>query len=151
MNPGNVFRDVAPLTESEFRRLAAAGIANLAALDGHDQVALRIGCCGKTISNAVASKGTIRADLLLNGVLAGPGAFSALWERVQWEPASRAVAQQPDIHVLADLSGLLAQYADAMRDGRRCHRETLALAVRIRTLAPALNHILADADRLTGG
>lgn len=148
MTPGNVFRHVEPLTETEFRRFTAAGVAQLAAVHDVERLAFRMGCCTKTIENAAATRTTLRADLLLNAVLAGAGCFSALWQRLEWEPAARNTAPVPDIDMLAELSALLAQYADAMRDGRICHRETLALAARIRTLVPGLNNILAAADRL---
>ncbi len=55
-----------------------------------------------------------------------------------------------DMATISGLSGLVTVFCDALKDGRRDHQETLALADLIRGLQPVLCDIVDQADRLRG-
>ncbi len=55
-----------------------------------------------------------------------------------------------DLATISSLSNLAGQFAKALEDGHRDHRETMALAAAIRPLMKALSAICAEADHIKG-
>lgn len=55
-----------------------------------------------------------------------------------------------DFATIADSAALIATFTDALRDGRRDHRETIAIADKARSVVPHLTAIIAEADHFRG-
>lgn len=53
-----------------------------------------------------------------------------------------------DFTLIADTAALQAEHTEAMRDGRRDHRETIRIAEKARPVVAAFTGIIAEADRL---
>lgn len=54
----------------------------------------------------------------------------------------------PDMQALHHMSKALAEFIDALRDGKRTHQETLALAEQFRPVVAALTAIIHEAEGL---
>lgn len=55
-----------------------------------------------------------------------------------------------DHGTIADTAALQAAHTEALRDGKRDHRETIVIADKARPVVSALHSIIAEADRLRG-
>lgn len=103
-----------------------------------------------TYKRAVAGPSLPSAEHLLNSLAADPTALDEVMALYGLAVHPSYVAQGTDIELLSRLGHTLAEYIDRMRDGRRCHNDTLAMAVLFRPLIPQLAAIVAEADELRG-
>lgn len=111
----------------------------------------RMGSCTKTIDRALTGKSLPELHTALASLLVDDGALDevfALYGRGR--PPRLASAAANDLATVSDLSGLVAAFCDAIKDGNRDHRETLAIADLVRAIMPALTDILDEANRIRG-
>lgn len=127
-----------------------AGWARVIAKIGKGSFADAIGVDVKTVSRAMSGESTPELHTAINSLCADPTALAEVFAAAGFElrPVGRNAAN--DMATIGDLSRLTAQWADALADGVRDHRETLALADKIRPLVQALNAIVGEADRVRG-
>lgn len=136
------------LTDTDARHLLASGLLRACHEYGPSRVALESGCDEKTIRRARDEESTLGLACTFNLLDVDPTALDAL-------AAAKGVAIIPleidfdeDMEVIAELSGLLNQWLEAMRDGKRDSGETRGLAARIRMLLPKLRGIVMQDDNL---
>lgn len=107
-----------------------------------------VGCCPDTISNALAGNTVPELHTALNSLLACPNALDELFGLYGFQLVARNVEMTPDMVTLHQMSRVVAEFIDALRDGKRNHRETLELAEEIRPLIPRLTAIVHEAEGL---
>lgn len=146
--PGIVRPPVEPLTEEEVRAKLASGLLRLTTAHGPQKVGLKIGCHEKTVRAARDQSSTLRIDLALNLLALDPTAL----DEVLAGYGMRLVPLQPDalgdLHTAAGLIEGAGELVRANADGRRDHRETMAIADKLRPYLPALIAIVDQADAL---
>lgn len=103
-----------------------------------------------TLARATAGPALPSAENLLNSLAADPTALDEVLALYGLAVRPSFVAQGTDIELLSRLGHTLAEYIDRMRDGKRCHNDTLALAVLFRPLIPQMAAIVDEADALRG-
>lgn len=110
--------------------------------------AAAIGCHPDTISNALA--GTTTPDLTnaLNSLIACPNALDEALALYGLQLIPREAQMTPDMQALRFMSKAMANFIDALRDGKRDHRETLELAEQFRPVVAALTAIIHEAEGL---
>lgn len=103
-----------------------------------------------TLSRAVAGPALPSAENLLNSLAADPTALDEVLALYGLAARPAYAAHGGDMELMGRLGHTLAEYIDLMRDGKRCHNDTLALAVLFRPLIPQMAAIVDEADALRG-
>lgn len=118
---------------------------------GKGVLADKIEGCSKTIDRALTGPGLPELHTALASLLADPNALDEVFALYGFDAPRRHPAEAAnDLATVADLSGLVSAFCDAIKDGRRDHRETLAIADLLRAIMPALTDILDEASRIRG-
>ena len=143
VRPGN-------LSKCDISARLVAGWARVIARIGKGSFADKIGVDVKTVSRAMSGETLPELHTAVNSLAADPTALNEVFAAAGFElrPVNRNAAN--DMATIGDLSRLTAQWVDALEDGVRDHRETLALADSIRPLVQTLNAIVGEADRVRG-
>lgn len=149
--PGSVLPPIDPLTEGDARRLLALSLARPVAAQGPTRFALKVGCNERTIRKAAVGEATLRIDFAFNALLSDPGALDALAMHFRRVLVSIDPGTICDMTAISGLLRAAAEYVERMRDARRCHADTLALADLFRPLLPHLAGIVREADALKQG
>lgn len=137
--------------EQQYRDALVAGLARISAKHGRGTV-------------ADASQRTTRAlDKLFSGgshdttgkglldfLAADPTALDEVLRLYGMKVVPLIAEAANDLHTISTLSLLAGQFAAAIEDGRRDHRETCQLADAIRPLMQALGAICSEADVIKG-
>ena len=110
--------------------------------------AARVGCCSTTIENALSGKTVPEFHTALNSLLACPNALDEVAALFGLQLVPREVEMTPDMVTLSHMSKAMAEFIDALSDGKRTHRETLELAEELRPLVPRLTAIIHEAEGL---
>lgn len=136
------------LTDADARHLLAAGLLRVCHEHGPSRVAVETGCDEKTIRRARDEVHTLGLACSWNLLDVDPTALDAL-------AASKGVCILPlevdfeeDMEIIAELSALLNDWLQAMKDHKRDPGETKAIAARIRALLPKLRGIAVEDDNL---
>lgn len=87
---------------------------------------------------------------LLNFLLADPTALDEVLALYGLGIHHLSAVGADEFSTIADCASLTAEHTDAMRDGKRDHRETLRIADKARPVIAAYSGIIAAADRLRG-
>lgn len=139
-----------PLSKEQVQaRLAQAWSRTIATQYKGNKTAFagRVGCHPDTISNALA--GTLpELHTVLNSLIACPNALDEALALYGLQLVARDEAMTPDMQALHQMSRALAEFIDALRDGKRTHQETLALAEQFRPVVAALTAIIHEAEGL---
>jgi hypothetical protein len=107
----------------------------------------KIGVCPDTVSNALS--GTMpEFHTILNSLLACPNALDEALSLYGLQLIPRDQVMTPDMVTLHQMSRALAEFIDALRDGKRDHSETLVLAEEFRPVVAALTAIIHEAEGL---
>jgi hypothetical protein len=109
--------------------------------------ASQIGCCPDTVSNALSGT-TTELHTVLNSLLACPNALDELLSAYGFRIVPESAVMSPDMLTLSHMSKAMAEFIDALSDGKRNHRETLELAEELRPLIPRLTAIVHEAEGL---
>lgn len=144
---------VRPATPSKSDVSGALSVswARTARVVGKGAMADRIDGSTKLIDRALIGETVPELHTALASLLADDGALDevfALYGRAR--PARLQSEAANDMATVSDLSGLVHAFCDAIKDGTRDHRETLAIADLVRAIMPALTDILDEANRLRG-
>lgn len=137
-------------TKSDVSARLIAGWARVIARIGKGTFADKVGVDVKTVSRAMAGETTPELHTAVNSLVADPTALNEVFAAAGFELRPVGMVAANDLAAIGDLSRLMAQWADALQDGVRDHRETLALADTIRPLVQTLNAIVHEADRVRG-
>lgn len=145
-------RQVRPAVHSKMDISArlVAGWARVIARIGKGSFADAMGVDVKTVSRAMSGETLPELHTVINSLRADPTALNEVFAAAGFELRPVRSVAANDMATISDLSRLAAQWADALQDGVRDHRETLALADSIRPLVQVLNAIVGEADRVRG-
>lgn len=116
----SVVPNTAPLTEAEFHSALCAGLARVAANIGRGNLADKTGRTTRSLDKLFSGS---------SGDTSGKGLLDFL---------------------KADPTALTAEHTQALRDGRRDHRETIRIADKARPVVAKYQGIIAEADRFKG-
>lgn len=118
---------------------------------GKGTLAERIGANVKTIDRTLTEETALELHRALALLLVDQTALDEVFALygVVVRPASHEAAN--DMHTIAGLSHAIGTWAEAMRDGMRDHRETLALAEQFRPLVQAIGAVIEQADAIRAG
>lgn len=145
-------RQVCPVPRSKMDVSDALGAAwgRVRMKIGRGKFADGLGIDGKTLSRAVSGETVPELHNVLNSLTVDQTALDEVIALYGMELRPRALSTEDDMRMISALSHLVGQWVDVMTDGIRDHRETLGLADMIRPMLPALQAIVAEADRLRG-
>lgn len=145
---GNTFvRKVARLTKDRAKALVAAGLQRASSEHGKDGVALAAGCSVRCIEKALAHDTLPSIETLFNALSADPTILDEFLREYGLCLRSVTADAANDLTTAAGLSHAAGALIEAHQDGRRCHRETLAIADKLRPLLPQIAAIIEEADR----
>ena len=148
MNRNNVLGRKSTPTTTLYRAAISAIIRDIQGDMTDAQLAESLGCHENTIRNARNQKGDLAAVTLarigsefgaerINPFMA---LFSAIAVHAQGSAAN-------DLSTIAGLSHVAGDWVERLKDGRRCHNDTIALGTSLRPLLTALQAIVEEADR----
>jgi hypothetical protein len=144
----NVVRNPKPLSKDRVKALVASGLQRAAKDHGIDEVAVKAGCSRRCIEKALSHETLPEAHLLGNLLLLDPTVLCEWLGQLGLQIVPRDTAMSPDMVTLSHMSKAMAEFIDALRDGKRTHRETLELADELRPLIPRLTQIIHEAEGL---
>jgi hypothetical protein len=151
--PDNV-NQVCPKTAPDKSDVSAAlsvSWARTAQRVGKGTMADKLRSCTKTIDRALTGDSVPELHTALASLLADPNALDEVFALYGFDaPRRRNAEAANDMATVSDLSGLVATFCDALKDGHRDHRETLAIADLVRAIMPSLTDILDEANALRG-
>ncbi len=104
-----------------------------------------------TLGNALKGKHTPRLHTALNSLLADP---AALLNTFLLFGVVAVPVEEGNVDDDAVISGMLraaAEYFERMKDRRRCHNDTMALAELFAPLVPAMLAVIRESARIRGG
>lgn len=104
----------------------------------------------KTIGRTMAGPSLPELHTAFNSLLIDPTALDEVADLYGFEIRKKQANSASDMETIAELSGLVSEWAAALADGNRDHTETVKLAKRIRSVIHRLNSLCAEADRLSG-
>lgn len=107
--------------------------------------------CTQTVNNAITGPGLPELHTALNSLLADP---TALFNTLMlfggvFVPVEAGTCD--DNAVIAQMLHTVTDYFERMKDGTRCHQDTLALAELFRPLVPAMLCVIVEANAIKGG
>lgn len=139
-----------PKTKQRVSGALSAGWARVCAQTGKGAFADKIEVTTRTIDNALTGTTLPELHTAFNSLVADPTALdevAALYGFVIQPKHSEAAN---DLKTASCLSHLAGQIIDALSDGYRDHRETLAIAKIARPLSKMLSALIDEADQISG-
>lgn len=135
------------LTEAEFHSALCAGLARVASNIGRGNLADKSGRTTRALDKVFA--GSIpNGKGLIDFIVADPTALDELLARYGYQLAPLGAEAVLDFEIIADTAALAAEHTEAMRDGRRDHRETMRIADKARPVVARYQGIIAEADAM---
>lgn len=129
----------------------AVGWSRAAQRVGKGAFADRIDANPKTVNRALTGETLPELHTALASLLIDDNALDEVFALYGFDAPRRHPSETAnDLSVVSDLSGLVATFCDAIKDGSRDHRETLAIADLVRTVMPSLTGILDQANAIRG-
>lgn len=136
------------LTKERAKSLVAAGLQRAVATHGKDGVALSAGCSTRCIEKALAHDTLPSIETLFNALSADVTILDEFLREYGLRLASIHADAANDLTTAAGLSHAAGALIEAHQDGRRCHRETLTIADKLRPLLPQIVAIIEEADKV---
>jgi hypothetical protein len=138
------------LTRDRAKALIAAGLQRAVqnAEDGIEQVAAGATCGRRCLESALSHQTLPEAHFLFNALIDEPTVLDEVMSEVGYCVTPLEIEFDNDLELIAELSALLTEWLDAMKDGRRDHVELMRIAKRIRHLLPKLRGVVGEADKL---
>lgn len=137
-------------TKQRVSSALSAGLARICAGQGKGKVADKIEVSTRTIDNALTGTTLPELHTAFNLLTVDPTALDEVANLygVVIQPKQSEAAN--DLKTASCLSHLAGQIIDALSDGHRDHRETLAIAKHCRPLVKALAALIDEADNISG-
>lgn len=104
-----------------------------------------------TINRALTGPSLPAADNLLNSLAADPSALDEVLALYGLSARPAFSKRTSDMELAAGLGHSLSELIDRLRDGKRCHLDTLALAELFRPLMPQMQAVIDEADAMRTG
>lgn len=141
---------IGPISKTRLSEALSAAWGRVSNQLGRGVFAQRMEVDPKTIQRGIAGPSLPDAENLLNSLAADPNALAEVFALYGLQLVPIGFDAALDFEIIADTSGLLAEHTEAMRDGRRDHRETMRIADKARPVVQRFQSIIAEADRLRG-
>jgi len=149
MRNNHVRHNRGKITDKDVRHLVAGKLLEVTHAYGLERVAAEAGGCDtKTISRARNEEHTLNPACVWNLLDLDPTILDPLAARKGFALIPLEIDFEEDMELIAELSGLLNTWLQAMKDGNRSNAETKAIAARIRHLMPKLRGIVVQDDNL---
>lgn len=134
------------------RAIEVAGDAVSASVKnvGKDKLAKSADVTTRTIEKWMAHGSLPSVDCLLNMSAEDPAILRAVVALGGWNLTPQSANPANDMELAAGLGHGLSELIDRLRDGRRCHIDTVVLAELFRQLIPQMQAIVDEADALRG-
>lgn len=145
----NQVRPIRKRTKAEVSGALAAGWARVSA-GRKGTFADNIDVDGKTVNRALTGETVPELHTAFNSLADDPTALDELASLYNVSINPRACRSTGDMELAAGLGHSLSQLIDRLRDGKRCHIDTLALAELFRPLIPQMHAVVAEADEIRG-
>lgn len=136
------------LTDADARHLLAAKLIPICHQHGPSRVGVEVGCHEKTIRSARDEDSTLGLACTFNLLDVDPTALDTLAAAKGFTLMPLEIDFEEDMEVIAELSALLNDWLQAMKDRKRDNSETRQIAARIRHLLPKLRGVVAQDDNL---
>lgn len=125
----------------------AAGWARVGATSAKGKFADAIGVRSTTtVDNALTGKTVPELHTALNSLLYDPTALDEVMALYGLRVCPRDAEAANDMETIHGLSGAVTEWVSRLMDGKRCHRDTLALANIFRPLIAEMQAIVHQAD-----
>lgn len=112
------------------------------------EFARRVGCDVSTVRGGMGGEHLPELHTVLNSLIACPNALDELLSAYGYQLIALNAEMSPDMVTLGQMGHAIAEFIDALSDGKRTHQETLELAAALRPLVPRLTQIIHEADGL---
>lgn len=145
----NQVRPIRKRTKAEVSGALAAGWARVSA-GRKGAFADNIDIDTKTVNRALTGETVPELHTAWNSLADDPTALDELASLYGVSIIARRTASANDMELAAGLGHSLSELIDRLRDGKRCHIDTLALAELFRPLIPQMQAVIAEADELRG-
>ncbi len=140
-----------PVSEQQYHGMLIAGLSRVSASIGRGALADKSGRTTRALDKLFSgASGDTTGKGLLDFLAADPSALDEVLALYGFQLAPLGFDAALDFEIIADTSGLLAEHTEAMRDGRRDHRETMRIADKARPVVQRFQSIIAEADKLRG-
>lgn len=144
-----VVRNKPAPTELQYHQALVAGLARVAGHLGRGNLADKSNrttrALDKLFSGAVSDTS---GKGLLDFLKADPSALDEVLALYGYQLAPIGADAVLDFEIIADAAALTAEHTEAMRDGRRDHRETMRIADKARPVVARYQGIIAEADAM---
>lgn len=138
-----------PPSELQFHEALVAGLARAAAGIGRGNLADKSNRTTRALDKLFSGASADTSGKgLLDFLLADPTALDEVLALYGFQLAPRDTSLAIDFEIIADTAAVIAEHTDAMRDGRRDHRETIRIADKARPVVQRYSAIIAEADEL---
>lgn len=140
-----------PPSELQYHEALIAGLSRVAAKLGRGNLADKSHRTTRALDKLFSgSSADTSGKGLLDFLLADPTALDEVLALYGFQLAPAEALPAIDFEIIADTAALQAEHTEAMRDGRRCHRETIRIADKARPVVARYSAIIAEADELRG-
>lgn len=140
-----------PPSELQYHEALIAGLARAAANVGRGNLADKSNRTTRALDKLFSGASADTSGKgLLDFLCADPTALDEVLALYGFQLAPVQASPAIDFEIIADAAALTAEHTDAMRDGRRCHRETIRIADKARPVVARYSAIIAEADELRG-
>jgi hypothetical protein len=144
-----VVPDCYPPTEQQYRDALILGLSRVAAAIGRGNLADKSNRTTRALDKLFSgSSADTSGKGLLDFLLADMTALDEVLALYGVQLAPLQADPVLDFEIIADAAALTAEHTDAMRDGRRCHNETIRIADKARPVVARYTAIIAEADEL---
>ena len=116
--------------------------------DGKHEMARCLGVHSDTIGNALAQQRAPEALTVINSVTVDPTALDEVFRELGFVLIPLQSEAANDLTTAAGVIQAMGELVRAQQDGFRDHNETLGIATLLRPHMPAIEAIIAEADRI---
>lgn len=106
----------------------------------------QLGVCSTTVENAMSGKTVPELHTALNSLLFDKTALNEVLELYGVTIAPLMSEAANDLQVIAGMNDASSEWLNRIIDGRRCHRDTAALAKLFRPLIAKMQGVIEEAD-----
>lgn len=151
MTDNRVVRQKQPPTETQYHNALVAGLSRAAMNVGRGALADKSHRTTRALEKLFSGEVQDTSGKgLLDFTLADPSALDEVLSLYGVTIHSKVSNAANDMELAAGLGHGLSELIDRLRDGKRCHLDTLALAELFRHVIPQLQAIVDEADSIRG-
>lgn len=135
-----------PLSKNDVQPRLAEAWSRVISKQGKGAFADRCGCCTATVDNALTGPGLPEVQTLLNSLLADPSALDEVFALYNMRLVPCVADAANDLQVISGLNDASSEWLQRILDGKRCHRDTAALAKLFRPLIAKMQSVVEESE-----